>query len=201
MQTDMAATALYNTMDAVLHGIDDLKEWELMITWCSLPNSLENHIHGIAECSSTDREAQREFAKAAAEARAIVMSTLSPELLERVAARLNMNTATAENIVETARKTVLTDVDYQQTLFEFVNLDRLEFPSLASFTDRLNWLWRIVKAHHDRTNDMMYVTVGLKAIQCYHPDVYKTLCDQDTLDIGDIEYWLDFLAQTDDEFC
>ncbi|KAL3957524.1 hypothetical protein ACCO45_008102 [Purpureocillium lilacinum] len=173
----MAATALYNTMDAVLHDIDDLKEWELMITWCSLPNSLENHIHGVAECSSTDREAQREFAKAAAEARAIVMSTLSPELLERVAARLNMNTATAENIVETARKTVLTDVDYQQTLFEFVNLDRLE------------------------TNDMMYVTVGLKAIQCYHPDVYKTLCDQDTLDIGDIEYWLDFLAQTDDEFC
>jgi len=31
MQTDMAATALYNTMDAVLHDIDDLKEWDHLV--------------------------------------------------------------------------------------------------------------------------------------------------------------------------
>ncbi|KAJ6438438.1 ABC multidrug transporter [Purpureocillium lavendulum] len=193
-------TAPYSVMDVVLQNIDNLADWERMITWCSLPDSIHDHIHGRAQRPTDDREAERAFAKAAAEARAIVMSTLSPELRGRVEARLAMNLATAKTVVDMARRIVLTDVDYIETFSQFVSLDRHHFPSLAAFNHRMDCLWEILKAHHDRLSDELYINVGLKAIRCYHADVFETLSKKEDLNIGHIEYWLDFLAQTDDEF-
>ncbi|UNI18829.1 hypothetical protein JDV02_005075 [Purpureocillium takamizusanense] len=189
-------------MDVVLCDIDNLKEWELMHTWWSLPNSLEDHIKGIAKPpASGDTEAERAFSRAVTEARAIAISTIAPELLVRINARLNPHTAAAQDIVAMARRIVLTDVNYEQSMFEFVSLDRLEFPSLMAFRDRMDFLWQIVKTHHSRVHDFMYITVALKAIKCYHGDVFEELCEQGELSMRDIVYWLDFLVLTDDEFC
>ena len=182
-----------------LKSIDELAQWEDQLVADDMPHTLQSHIKGVATRPDGDAKAETEYEEAEDAARAFVILTLSTSLHSRFIERFgDIRQYSAKTIVDKAVGLVLQDACYRDALVEFTNLEQAGYESVADLVARMGVLWRVIKHHHDRISNQLYITVALKVIRSHDEEMFQMLFGRPSLSIDEVTFFMGFCQRPKD---